>query len=169
MVTPRRPAGASRALVTDRADRLADLRRRAEAARRFRQRQTAEAASAQAEEEFRYRISKQNVAPAQTEAPFKSIFGQGRLGQKIGSVIPDEIEKPMSEGLRFGYDVGFKVLPEIIYAGVTGATSPLGITGGEKAQRIRARLNELAMTRRMKFTVNFPHKIWNRCLICLQI
>ena len=144
MVTPRRPAGASRALVTDRADRLADLRRRAEAARRFRQRQTAEAASAQAEEEFRYRISKQNVAPAQTEAPFKSIFGQGRLGQKIGSVIPDEIEKPMSEGLRFGYDVGFKVLPEIIYAGVTGATSPLGITGGEKAQRIRARLNEFS-------------------------
>ena len=50
----------------------------------------------------------------------------------------------MSEGLRFGYDVGFKVLPEMFYAGVTGATSPLGITGGEKAQRISARLNEFS-------------------------
>ena len=125
--------------TTDRADRLADLRRRANNARRFRQRKMAEDASSQAEEEFRYRISRQNIPPAETDPKFKGIFGE-----TIGKVIPDVIEKPMSEGLRFGYNVGFKVLPEMFYAGATGITSPLGITGGEKAQRVRARLNEFS-------------------------
>jgi len=116
-------------------DRLADLRKRADTARRLRQKRLADDASAQAEKEFRFRVSQQNIAPAQTAAPQGTIFGK-----TIGKIIPDPIEKPISDSLKLGYNVGFKVLPELFYAGATGLAP--GISGGEKAQRVRQRWGE---------------------------
>ena len=116
-------------------DRLADLRKRADTARRLRQKRLADDASAQAEKEFRFRVSQQNIAPAQTPAPQGTIFGK-----TIGKIIPDPIEKPISDSLKLGYNVGFKVLPELLYAGATGLAP--GISGGEKAQKVRQRWGE---------------------------
>ena len=120
-------------------DRLADLRKRADTARRLRQKRLADDASAQAEKEFRFRVSQQNIAPAQTAAPQGTIFGK-----TIGKIIPDPIEKPISDSLKLGYNVGFKVLPELLYAGATSkyGGGAVGLSGGEKAQKVRQRWGE---------------------------
>ena len=77
-------------------------------AKMARQRKIAQEASSYAEQEYRDRIALQQREVAESEAPYKSIFGR-----RIGKIIPDPIEEPVSEGLKLAYNVFSEVVPEL--------------------------------------------------------